>query len=297
LDEAMNLDIRQVLVAPTEGYFEGARWHDDALWFSDFRNRTVSKLLVTGEVEAVAQIPGRPGGLGFDPSGAPLVVSIEDCALWRLGEDGAVEALGSFGEDAFGTHDMTVDRAGRAYVAQWGYDLLAGEPARATGILVRHPDGEIDRYGEGLILPNGIAISADERTLIVAESYAEPRTKLTAFDIAADGSLSGQRVFAEFGAPETDVPDGLCIDMEGAVWVAFPFRGEFRRVREGGEITHVISIPRTEGSHCVDCALGGPELRTLFLVIADTDMERLADNFGADSRIEAVEVYIPGIPE
>jgi len=285
---------RELVVGPEKGYFEGARWHDGALWFSDFRKLDVSRVDAAGTLTRVATVPTRPGGLGFAPDGAPMVVSIDDCAVWKLGPGGEPELLGSLGDDAIGTHDMAVDAEGRCYIAEWGYDVLGGEESRPTGVLLRQPDGRVERQGSGLFLPNGIVVSPDGRTLVVAETFARPNTRLTAFDIGADGALSNQRLFAEFGPVETDSPDGLCMDVEGGVWVSFPFRGEFRRVLEGGDISDTISIPKEEGSHCVDCALGGPEMRTLYLLIADTDMERMADNYDATSRIEAVEVDVPG---
>lgn len=285
---------RELVVGPEEGYFEGARWHDGALWFSDFRKLGVSRVDAAGTPTKVATVPGRPGGLGFAPDGTPMVVSIDDCSVWRIGPGGELEKLGFLGDDAIGTHDMAVDAEGRSYIAEWGYDVLGGEDPRPTGVLVRHPDGRVERQGSGLFLPNGIAVSPDGRTLVVAETFAQPHTRLTAFDIGADGLLSNQRLFAGLGPVESDSPDGLCMDVEGGVWVSFPFCGEFRRVLTGGEITDTIQIPKAEGSHCVDCALGGPEMRTLYLLIADTDMERMADNYDATSRIEAVEVDIPG---
>jgi sugar lactone lactonase YvrE len=284
---------RQLLVKPIEGYFESARWHRGELWFSDFRNLTVNRVSPEGVMITEATVASRPSGIGFESDGTPLVVTIDDCKLWRLSGGPPVE-LADFGAVAFGTHDMAVDASGRAYVSEWGYDVWGGAAATPTGILVRHPNGEVERFGSDLVLPNGIAISADGGTLVVAETFAEPRARLTAFTVLPDGGLAEQRVFAEFGPPESEGPDGLCIDAEGGVWVAFPGLGQFRRVVAGGEVTDVIEIPAAEGNYCVDCALGGAEMRTLHMLIAETDGERLADNYDALSRVEAIEVSVPG---
>ncbi len=279
--------------SPAEGFFEAARWRDGTLWYSDFRNRTVNRLRLDGTTEVVAELAGRPSGIGFAPDGAPLVLSIEDARLWRLGEGGP-EELADFSDHAIGPHDMAVDRYGRAYISEWGFDVWADAPARAIGILVRHPDGTVERCGGGLVMPNGIAITRDGSTLVVAESFAEPTARLVAFSIEADGRLGAQRTFAELGPAGTDAPDGLCLDVEGAAWVAIPGTGEFRRVLEGGQVTDVVRVPADHGNLCVDCALGGPGLRTLYMLISETTGERLADGYDAVSRVEAVEVTVPG---
>jgi sugar lactone lactonase YvrE len=278
--------------APAEGYFEAARWWDGTVWYSDFRNRTVNRLHADGTVKVVAELAGRPSGIGFGPDGVPLVLSIEDCKLWRLGDE--PEELADFSSMAIGTHDMAVDASGRAYISEWGFDVWAGAPAQATGILVRHPDGAVERCGDGLVMPNGIAITHDGSTLIVAETFGEPAARIIAFPIESDGCLGAQRTFAELGPAATDAPDGLCLDVEGGAWVAAPGKGEFRRVVEGGEVTDVVKIPADAGNYCVDCTLGGPELRTLYMLVSETDGERLANGYEAVSRVESVEVTVPG---
>lgn len=290
---------RRVVAEGGLGYLEAARWHRGELWFSDMTHRTVCRLSPAGHVVEVAEVPGIPSGLGFAPDGAPLVVSVEDGRLLRLGADGR-EELASLTPFAFHPNDMTLDREGRAYIGQMGYEF--GDDPVGVGLIIRHPDGRLEMGGEDLVFPNGMAISGDGRTLIVAESFRAPRTRLTAFDIAHDGTLAGQRVFAEFGSPDVETVDGIGIDSEGAVWAAFPWLGEFRRVREGGEVTDVIRIePDTAtypdgGTFAVDAVLGGPELRTLYLLISDTRPERLANGFEATGRIEAIEVEVAGIP-
>ncbi|WP_077214905.1 SMP-30/gluconolactonase/LRE family protein [Bacillus dakarensis] len=275
------------------GYLEAARWYDGALWFSDIKNKTVNRVSPTGEHTIVTTVEARPSGLGFEQDGTPQIVSMEDSRLLRL-KDGRQEMLVDFGGDSLFINDMVVDSSGRAYISQFGYDLFGGESPKQTRLLIRHPDGRVEQSGEGLTFPNGIGITPDGRTLIVAESFGVPCTKLTAFDIRTDGSLCNQRVFAEFDTAEKVVPDGICIDSEGAVWVGICRRGEFWRVLEGGEVTDVISIPPEGGNYCVDCALGGEDMQTLFMLIADTNVERLGNNWDSSARIETVRVSVPG---
>lgn len=289
---------RRVVAQGGFGYLEGARWHNGALWFSDMTRRVICRMTPEGVVEDIVEVPGRPSGLGFAPDGSPMVVSLEDGRLLKVGPEG-LEELAELASIALHPNDMAVDREGRAYIGPQGY-IYGTEPI-GVGLIVRHPDGRIDTGGEDLIFPNGIAISGDGRTLVVAESFRAPRARLTAFDIEDEGTLTNQRIFAEFGSPDIESVDGIGIDSEGAIWAAFPWIGEFRRVREGGEVTDVIKIePDTNtyedgGTFAVDAVLGGPEMRTLYLLIADTSPERLVAGFDAVGRIEAIDVDVPGL--
>jgi len=287
-------DVSREVVADGLGYLEAARWHGGALWFSDIKHRTIHRMAAGGGLEAFATVPARPSGLGFEPDGSVLVISMEDSRLMRV-RDGELEEVADLGPVSHHPNDMAVDREGRAYISQFGFDLFGGGPPETTGLLVRHPDGRIEAGGEGLTFPNGVALSQDGRTLVTAESFSAPRTRLTAFDVRDDGSLAGQRVFAEFGSPQEDVVDGICMDAEGAVWVGCPFAGEFRRVVEGGTVTDTIAIPTDGGNYCVDCVLGGEDLRTLYLLVADTDVVRLGNDWDSTARVEAVRVDVPGI--
>jgi sugar lactone lactonase YvrE len=291
-------DARRVIAQGDLGYLEAARWHGGMLWFSDMSRRKVCRLSPGGVPEVVADVPGRPSGLGFDTDGTLMAVSMEDGRLLRA-RGGELVELADLSPVAFGPNDMAVDKWGRAYIGQQGY-VFGNEPV-GVGLIIRHPDGRIDTSGKDLIFPNGIAISGDGSTLVVAESFRAPRTRLTAFDVTAQGTLMNQRVFAEFGPPDPETVDGIAIDSEGAVWAAFPWLGEFRRVREGGEVTDVIRIEPDVaaypdgGSFAVDAVLGGPDMRTLYMIIADTSPERLGNDFDATGRIEAVEVEVAGI--
>lgn len=274
-------------------YLEAARWHAGALWFSDIGNRTIWRIGDDGVPVAVSRIAERPSGLGWDADGALLAISMEDSGLRRIAGDGAPVPMRDLAPHLFHANDMCVDRDGRAYVTHFGYDLFSGAQPTGTYVLVVHPDGRMERCGEGLVFPNGVALSEDGRTLIVAESFG---ARLAAFSVLPDGGLAEQRVFADFGDPALDVLDGLTIDRDMGVWVAAPFRGEFWRVTDGGTITDRVRPAAGGGTYCVDCALGGPDMRTLFMLVADTTVERMANDWDSTATIQQVRVDIPGFP-
>jgi sugar lactone lactonase YvrE len=238
---------------------EGVRWHDGALWFSDMHAHTVQRLVPGGAAEVVAEVPECPSGIGFLPDGTPLVVSMHDRRLLRLGDEGPREHADLSTLAPWHTNDMHVDGHGRAYVGNFGDDSAPPDPPSPTVLLLVEPDGEARVVAEDLWFPNGIAISPDGTTLVVAETRSVPG-KLTAFDVAADGSLSGRRTLAEF---EGGFPDGIAIDAEGGVWIAFPFGNELVRVDVGGQIDQRLPFPSPYA-----VALGGPGGRDLFVATA-----------------------------
>ena len=265
---------------------EGPRWHAGRLYFSDIKARRVESVGLDGRRETVARLPGEPSGLGWLPDGRLLVVSMEDHRLLRLDPDGLHEVADLTPHCGGKANDMVVDARGRAYVGNIGFDLEAQPIApRPTSLVRVDPDGSVQVAARELWCPNGLAISADGRTLVAAESAAG---RLAAFDVAADGSLSGRRVFAAL--PEGAAPDGICVDAEDAVWVASPTTREFLRVREGGEIAERIA---TGERIAIACALGGPGRRTLFLVTSTT-MSLAEAARGRSGRIETCEVAVPG---
>ena len=263
---------------------EGPRWHDGKFWFSDMHGKRVLRTGLDGRTETVVEVPNNPSGLGWLPDGRLLVVSMNDRKLMRL--DGAkLTAVADLSKVAtFHCNDMVVDKVGRAYVGNFGYDLIAGETPKPTSMARVDPDGSVHVAATDLMFPNGTVITPDDRTLIVGESFGN---KLTAFDKAPDGSLSKRRVWAnlEGGA----LPDGIALDAEGAIWVASPTTGDCLRVHEGGRISRKI---RGAGL-AYACALGGPERKTLFICTAETHnpAECLAKRTG---RIETVEVDVAG---
>jgi sugar lactone lactonase YvrE len=262
---------------------ETPRWHDHKLWFSDMVARKVMTADLNGHTEIITQVPKGPSGLGWLPDGRLLVVSITDRRLMRLEPDGKlVEAADLSSLATFNCNDMVVDEQGRAYVGNFGYDALGGKPfAPATLILVL-PDGAARIVAENMAFPNGTVITPDGQTLIVAESRGQC---LTAFDISPDGSLSGRRTWARL--EEKALPDGICLDADGAVWVTSPSTGEILRVHEGGKVSRRIRGKKPAFA----CMLGGPGRLTLFLCTAIS-----AESFrGKDSgQIETIRVDVPG---
>lgn len=261
---------------------EAPRWHDGALWFSDFYTQQVHRLDQYGKLTAVAQVPGQPSGLGWLPDGRLLVVSMTDRRLLRQ-DDAHLTTLAELGGLAsFHCNDMVVDQLGRAYVGNFGFDMFAKAPVQLAELILVTPDGNARVVARDLLFPNGCVITPDQATLIVAETFGR---RLTAFDIAADGSLANRRVWAAL--PEAS-PDGICIDEEGAIWVASPPTSEFLRVREGGEITDRIPMQ----GQAIACALGGIDRHTLYLVTGRVSRREraLAERVG---RIEAVWVAVP----
>jgi sugar lactone lactonase YvrE len=234
-----------------------------------------------GRSEVIASFQ-RPAGLGFLPGGELLMVSEVDPFVRRLDPDGlhTVADLGSFGSVVL--NDMVVDHQGRAYVGDDAFHI--GTPERPGRIILVTPDGGARVVAEGLRYPNGMVITPDGAKLMAAETVGR---RLTAFDIAPDGSLANARLFADLG---NVLPDGICLDAEGAVWVASPVTSEFLRVADGGAVLERISVP---GKWGVACTLGGEDRRTLFLCTAETTLQELMQG-KSKGFVETVRVDVPG---
>ena len=217
---------------------EAPRWHHGRLWFSDFYSHRVLALDLGGNVETIIEVPTRPSGLGWRKDGTLFIVSMLDRALLAFA-DGSLRRVADLSALAGGLcNDMVIDAADRAYVGNFGYDRHAGEAPRSTCLIRVDADGSLHRAAEDLMFPNGMVITPDGKTMIIAETYAH---RLTAFDIAADGSLGNRRLFA---ALDGRFPDGICLDAEGAVWVADARGHDVIRVREGGRIEAVrVDVP------------------------------------------------------
>src|SRR4051794_29062694 len=249
---------------------ESPRWHDARLWFSDWGAQQVIAVDLDGtsEVMITVDFPSFPMCIDFLPDGPLLIVSAREGLLLRQGADGSLRThadLSSLSRHPW--NDIVVDGRGNAYINEAGFDFPGGELAPGTIALVT-PDGSARRVADGIAFPNGMAVTADNATLICAESYGK---KLTAFDIAADGSLSAGRVWADLG---DGVPDGICVDAEGTVWYADVPNKRCVRVREGGEVLQTIELDRG----CFACMLGGPDDSTLFMVAQDwRGPERMRD--------------------
>ena len=255
---------------------EGPRWFEGLLWWSDMLGEAVHTVNMAGDVTTLALTGHAPSGLGFRPDGSLLIASTERRAL--LSYDGeTVEALADLSHTVPASiGDMVVDDCGRAYV---------GSQAFQGGVIARvDPDGTITVVAEDLDFPNGMVITPDGATLIVAESVAR---RLTAFTVGSDGALSDRRVFAEgLDGP----PDGITLDAAGGVWAAMTLAHQFERIELGGNVTDRIDIgDRT----AIACTLGGPQRRTLFLLSStDAYPQRLVGT--KLSRVDTVTVDIPG---
>jgi sugar lactone lactonase YvrE len=236
---------------------ESPRWHDGRLWFSNWVAQEIVAVDLEGKSEVIARVPfpSFPFSIDWLPDGRLLLVSASDRPLLRREPDGELVTHAILSR---GWNEIVVDGRGNAYINGVGFDLLAGE-AFAPGIIALvTPDGSARRVADGIAFPNGMAVTPDNQTLIVAESYAR---RLTAFDIEEDGSLSNRRVWADLG---DGVPDGICLDAEGAVWYGDVPNKRCVRVREGGEVLQTIDLDRG----CFACMLGGVDNRTLFMMAA-----------------------------
>ncbi|OIH98097.1 hypothetical protein BIU92_14790 [Curtobacterium sp. MCBA15_003] len=268
---------------------EGNRWRAGRLWYSDMH---------TGEVFSVdpsaddaprceARVDGQSSGLGWLADGRLVVSAMESRTIVAVESDGSTSVFADLSSvESSLVNDLVVDDAtGRTYIGAFGYDLYGGEELRPGPLWVVEPDGSARLAADGLVFPNSANVLPGTRTLVVSETWGG---RLTAFDIEADGSLTGRRTWATL--PEGVTPDGSTVDAEGAIWVCSVDTGEFLRVVEGGEVTDRIDAP---GRCAVDCALGGDDGRTLYLATADSyDPATTARTH--DGRISAVRVAVPG---
>jgi sugar lactone lactonase YvrE len=262
---------------------EAPRWRDGKLWFSDFYSFRVMTVDLQGHSELVVDVPNRPSGLGWTPSGDFLIVSMLDHKLFRL-VSGKLELYSDIGVHATGpSNDMVIDPLGRAYIGNFGFDRHAGASPRSASLIRVDPDGSVSKVADELMFPNGMAITPDGRQLIVAESL---EYRLTSFDILPDGSLTNRRLFASVSPV---YPDGICLDAEGAVWVSHARGNELIRVFDGGKVQRKIS---TGDRRSFACMLGGEDRKTLF-VCTNTDS---GPHMGQkrDGRIETIRVDVPG---
>jgi len=241
-------------------FTEGPRWHDGKLFFSDMHAHKVMSVDLEGEAQTVVEVPTWPSGLGWLPDGHMLIVSMTDRKVLRLDPDGLKTHADLDTLASFYCNDMVVDGKGRAYVGNFGYDLLSGAPQKPAELILVNPDGSARVAADGFDFPNGTVISPDGKTLVVGESMGH---RLTAFNIQADGSLTNRRPFADLGEA---VPDGIALDAEGAIWVASPMSKELLRVRDGGAVAERLKFDTMP----IACALGGADRRTLFMLTSDS---------------------------
>jgi sugar lactone lactonase YvrE len=271
---------------------EAPRWHDHRLWLSDIHAHRVMRLEADNSWSVVAELGDRPSGLGFLPDGTLLVVSLLDRRLLRL-VDGRPEQhadLSPLAGDFI--NDMVVDGEGRAYVGNRNPGSTPQRPIDT--LLLVQPDGRVQQVADSLSAPNGMVVTPDGGTLIVAETL---NGRLLAFEISASGMLSRRRTFAHVGGQHAD---GICLDADGAIWVGSPGHGLFLRVHEGGDVSDSVSVG---DRWAVAPMLGGADRRTLFMLTSKTttaNLERLGLDRDLDGgsqssgRVEAVEVSVPG---
>jgi sugar lactone lactonase YvrE len=265
-------------------YFEGPRWHAGRLWFVDCMDRTLLSLDASGEREQHAKFEDdTPCGLGILPDGKLVVLTMFRKRLMTY-VDGQLSLYADLSKIAKGTiDDMIVDGLGRAYVGDLGFDLPPPADRGPLGrIIVVMPDSATRVVAEGLRFPNGIAVSADNNRLVVAEMDG---ACLAEYDIGADGGLN---FCQRFGTMKS--PDGICLDRDGAVWVASFDEDAFIRVSPDGREAQRIEVP---GRRAIACVLGGAERRTLFCLSAATSYQELRQR-KSSARIDVVDVEIPG---
>ena len=262
---------------------EGPRWHAGKLWFSDMHAHQVRTVDIEGHAEDVIEVPTWPSGLGWLPNDELLIVSMTDRKLLRyscgeLNVHADISQLASYY-----CNDMVVGGEGRAYVGNFGFDFFSGTAQKPAELVLVDPNGSARVAATGLDFPNGSVITPDGKTLIVGESLGH---RLTAFRIEDDGSLVGRSAWAELGDA---VPDGIALDANNGIWVASPLNKELLYVEQGGKIAQRINCD----SMPIACALGGPERKTLFVLLSDSinpDECRVKKS----ARIDTMEVAVGG---
>ena len=266
---------------------EGPRWRDDRLWFSDMHDHKVKTFTPkTGALDTVVDVAGSPSGLGWDTDGNLLVVSMDDRRLLRFDGSTLSEVADLSGYTERPINDMVVSAGGTAYIGGFGFDLHAGDAPKPTVLLaVDSGSGAHRIVADEMRFPNGMVITPDGATLIVAESFG---SCLTAFTIDADGGLSGRREWAALAGGA--VPDGICLDAEGCVWVSSPVTHEFLRVREGGDVVARVS---TGDVMAIACMLGDDDRRTLYMLTSKgLDPQKAAEL--RTGKLARLRVDVPG---
>jgi sugar lactone lactonase YvrE len=267
---------------------ESPRWHGERLWIADWGAKEVIAVDVRGNSEVVVRVsfPSFPMCIDWLSDDRLLIVSSRNGVLWRREPDGLLVThadLSGLADKSHPWNEIVVDGRGKIYLNNQGFEFPGGKFAPGI-IALLTPDGSARQVADGIAFPNGMVVTPDNATLIVAESYGK---KLTAFDIADDGGLSHRRIWADLG---DGVPDGICMDAEGAIWYADVPNKRCVRVREGGDVLQTIDLDRG----CFACMLGGPDRKTLFMVATEW---RGTEHMGDGSRtgeLITVEAPAPG---
>jgi sugar lactone lactonase YvrE len=274
-------EVRTLLTG--RGLVESPRWHADRLYFSDWSAGEVLAVDLGGDIEVIARVASLPLCTDWLPDGRLVIVSSPDGRLLRREPDGSLVTHADLGRP--GWNDIVVDGRGHAYVNGAGFSPTAGEEFKPGSVVLVPADGPVREVADDLAFPNGMAVTPDNSTLIVADSY---RHHLVAFDIGADGGLSGRQVWADLGE---GTPDGICVDAQNAVWYADVPNRRCARVAEGGTVLQTVELDR--GGFA--CMLGGPDRTTLFIVAAQwrgmTESEMVSPGSG---QVLATQVDVPG---
>jgi sugar lactone lactonase YvrE len=265
------------------GLVESPRWQGDRLYFSDWSAGEVVAVDLDGRSEVVARVDSLPLCTAWLPDGRLVIVSSGEGRLLRLEPDGSLATHAELGRP--GWNDIVADGQGHIYVNGAGFNPTSGEAFKPGSVSLVAADGSVRQVADDIAFPNGMAVTADNSTLIVADSY---RHNLLGFDIGPDGGLSGRRVWADLG---DGVPDGIAVDAQNEVWYADVPGQKCVHVAEGGAVRQVVRLDR--GGFA--CALGGPERRTLFIVAAKwlgmSQSDLVAPGSG---QVLAIAVDVPG---
>jgi sugar lactone lactonase YvrE len=279
-------------------YFgEGPRWHEGELYFSDFYAHKVYKADNYGNLKEVLEVPNQPSGIGWLPDGSMLVVSMIDRTVLQF-KNNVVELYADISEFAtFHANDMLVSPAGYCYVGNFGFDLdtfieektMAGlleppGPPKAHLVMINQ-EKQPSIAAPFLDFPNGMVLTPDTKTLIVAESLG---MRLTAFDVNADGTLTNKRLWADL-SKYLCAPDGICLDANNDVWVANAISKECLLIKQGGELVGKVTAPL----NCYACMLGGQDKDTLFIMCAPTSNAKEA-SAGRNGCVFQARVETPG---
>ena len=281
------MTLRQLLGG--RGLVESPRWIGGRIWLSDWTAGEVLAVNADGSVDVVVQHTSLPLCFDLLPDRRPVLVSNQARALLAVEADGTLTTYADLAPlSAFGCNDIVVDGRGNSYVNSADFDFASGPPATAVApgfVALVRPDGSASVVADDISFPNGMAVTADNRTLVVADSY---RHCLVGFDIADDGTLSNRRVWADLG---DGTPDGICLDAEDACWYADVPNAGVVRVREGGERTQAIEL----GVGGFACMLGGADGRTLYVAAAEWHgMASMTGEVPFHGRLLATEVDVPG---
>ena len=280
-------------------YFgESPRWHDDRLWYSDFYDKAVKSVDLKGDARLEVQLDEQPSGLGWLPDGRLLVVCMESLTLKRLEKKLSEKTSLVLHADLsqYSKHlcnDMVVDKQGNAYIGNFGFNLdVAMQTRGVEAVFAEHPkanivkvtpQGDVSIATGGMSFPNGSVITPDGKTLIVAETLG---LCLTAFDIVENGELKNRRVWAATGSK---VPDGICINADGHIWIANAVGHECALIAEGGEVLEIVKTSQ----NCYACMLGAEDGKTLFMLTAQSSHAGVA-GASRSGKIEVTKVASPG---